>query len=151
MKDFRGKRYKILISDSVINVLSSYRLEQKDNYEVGGILLGQVKGNEIYVLRLSTPNKFDNASKYGFVREKNLAQIIIDYEFINSDKKTIYLGEWHTHPEDCPHPSTIDKKMIKEQFQKNTINEPFLLLVIQGLKELYVGAYSCDSGHLILV
>ncbi len=142
MRVFKGRKYKILICDSVIQILSSHKQEEKDKYEVGGILLGQVKGNEIYILRLSTPNKYDNASKYGFVRDKDMAQIIVDYEFINSNKKTIYLGEWHTHPEDFPKPSNVDRKMMKDQFQKNTLNEPYLILAIQGHEELYLGLFN---------
>ena len=31
--------------------------------------------------------------------------------------------------------------MIKRQFKKNKLNEPFLILIIQGLEEIYVSLY----------
>lgn len=47
---------------------------------------------------------------------------------MNSGQKTIYIGEWHTHPENYPNPSGVDNKMIVQQYFKNRINEPFLIL-----------------------
>ena len=87
------------------------------------------------------PNKFDKATRTGFIRDKDAAQVIVDFEFINSDNKSIYLGEWHTHPEDIPTPSEQDMKMIKEQFHKNSLNEPVIFLVIVGLKKNYINIY----------
>jgi integrative and conjugative element protein (TIGR02256 family) len=134
-------KIKVSINSSIINLFEKFKQSSKKDNESGGILLGQVKGNNVYILKASIPNKFDKSSRYSFECNKDAAQIIIDYEFKNGDNKTIYLGEWHTHPEDIPNPSSIDKAMIKDQYFKNKINEPFLILLIQGLKELYVALY----------
>ncbi len=131
----------INITSSAINVIEKYKQITKKAKESGGILLGQIKGKEVYILEVSTPNKFDKASIYSFNCNKDAAQVIINYEFINSGKKTIYLGEWHTHPENYPKPSDIDKKMIIKQYFKNKLNEPFLILIIQGLKGLYIAIF----------
>jgi len=132
---------KVIITETVINIIESYRqINRKDN-ESGGILFGQISDNNIYILKASTPNKYDRASRYSFECNKDAAQILIDFEFINSSNKTIYIGEWHTHPENNPSPSGIDKGMIKNQYFKNRLNEPLLILLIQGLKGLYVTLY----------
>lgn len=137
----------IHISDTALNIFNKYKQIGKWSNESGGILLGQVTDKGIYILKASTPNKFDKASRYGFECNKDGAQIIMDYEFVNSAKKTIYLGEWHTHPESIPTPSETDLKMIQTQYKKNKINEPFLLLIIQGTKELFVGLYDGNEIH----
>lgn len=139
----------VYISGSIIKIFESYRQHNRKDNESGGILLGQVMGNNVYILKASTPNRFDKSSRYTFECNKDAAQIVIDYEFLNSEHKTIYLGEWHTHPEDFPSPSGIDKGMIKNQYFKNKLNEPFLILIIQGLKELYVALYNGSSIYKI--
>jgi integrative and conjugative element protein (TIGR02256 family) len=147
MKIFLLKKFKILITDNVLEIFNKHKqLNQYDN-ESGGIVLGQISGETIYINRVSPPNKLDKASRYGFVRNKNAAQIVVNYEFLNSDRQIIYLGEWHTHPEITPKPSSQDKKMIKEQYKYNVLNEPFLFLIIQGTEDLYVACY--DGNNLI--
>lgn len=136
----------VYIQDSVINIIESFKQKNMKDQEAGGILLGQVVGSNIYILKVTIPNIFDKSSRCSFVCDKNAAQLIIHYEFLNSDKKTIYIGEWHTHPEDRPFPSGVDRGMIKHQFIKNKLNEPFLILIIQGLTELYVAV--CDGNTI---
>ncbi len=132
---------KVYITDTTLKIFESFKQIKKKDNESGGILLGQIVDNDIYILKASTPNKFDNSSRYSFECNKDSAQVIIDYEYVNSGKKTIYLGEWHTHPERGPNPSGIDIGMIKKQYFKNRLNEPFLILLIQGLENRYVALY----------
>jgi integrative and conjugative element protein (TIGR02256 family) len=147
MKEIILNSKSIHISDSVLDIFEKYKQNSKWSNESGGILLGQVTKEGVYILKASTPNKFDKGSRYSFECNKDGAQIIMDYEFINSNKKTIYIGEWHTHPEPIPTPSGTDINMIQTQYKKNKINEPFLLLIIQGTKELYVGLFDGKAIH----
>lgn len=146
MEVTRGK-YKVVISDQVISLIDQHAQVKRHMYEAGGILLGQIENNTVYIIRVTTPNKFDSRSRYNFIRAKDPAQIVINYEFYNSDKKTIYLGEWHTHPEANPTPSEQDITMIRDQFHKNKINEKFLLLIIKGLPNYYIALY--EGNQLI--
>lgn len=148
MKEIIRNKTTIFISDSVLELIKSFKQFGATNYESGGILLGQISEKGIYILRASTPNKFDKSSRYSFECNKDAAQVIINYEFQNSDKKTIYIGEWHTHPEKNSTPSGIDKSMIIGQFKKNKLNEPFLILMIQGLSELYIALWDGKKLHV---
>ena len=133
MKGFKIKKYEIFISDTVLRILTEHKQLKMQN-ESGGILLGQVKGSKFYILRASTPSKGDDAGRTFFYRDKHSTQVIIDYEFSNSEGHTIYLGEWHTHPEANPSPSSQDLLMIKDQYEKNSINTDILVTIIQGTK-----------------
>jgi integrative and conjugative element protein (TIGR02256 family) len=135
------RKFEILIYRSVLNLLEKFKQFTKDANESGGILLGQIADEKVYILKVTTPNKFDRATRYSFDCNKDAAQVIIDYEFINSEQKTIYIGEWHTHPEMYPNPSGVDRRMIDNQYFKNKLNEPFLILLIQGLTGLYVAIF----------
>jgi integrative and conjugative element protein (TIGR02256 family) len=146
IKEFKVSDYTIIINENVLKIFNHYRQTSSKMNEAGGILLGQLKNKTIYIQKASIPNMFDKQSRLNFVRDKNAAQIIIDYEFINSSSDIVYLGEWHTHPEGDPIPSGTDKKMIKDQFNLGKLNESFVILIIQGIKGLYVAIY--DNNEL---
>ncbi|MFX0557174.1 Mov34/MPN/PAD-1 family protein [Maribacter sp. CXY002] len=145
MKVIRIGNYEIHFTKDVLLLISKFKQINHKHHEAGGILLGQVKENNIYITRVSFPSIHDKSSRYFFWRNKNNAQAIIDYEFYNSNKRTIYLGEWHTHPEELPTPSNTDRKMIKDQFSKNKLNEAFLLQYIQGTKGFYLAILEPNS------
>jgi integrative and conjugative element protein (TIGR02256 family) len=141
MRTFAFKKHKIVFSDAVLETFNKYKQKSPQSHESGGIVLGQITGDVIYINRASTPNIFDKSSRYRFERDKNAAQIIVNYEYNNSDRKISYLGEWHTHPENTPTPSGQDRKMIKDQYSSSKLNEPFLLMIIQGIENLYVAYF----------
>ena len=133
----KGKR--IVLSEPVLEILTHYRQTSKNDREAGGILLGQISKDGVFILKVSTPCSADKATRRGFIRNKKKAQYIIDYEHANSGGQTIYLGEWHTHPEPFPSPSYVDLRMIKDQYEKNRLNEDFLIMLIRGTKGIYTG------------
>lgn len=139
---FEVEKYKIELSTDVLRVFLKHKQIKNDSPEAGGILLGQVKGKYIYISRVTTPSYLDISSRYEFVRDRYTAQLIVNSSFYNSDGRTIYLGEWHTHPENIPSPSSQDFKMIKNQFRKNTLNEKFILMFIVGIKTNYISIYN---------
>lgn len=135
------------IPDHILSLLKQHIQKKKDN-ESGGIILGEIDGDgEIFVKKISFPNVRDKSSRCYFERDKVVAKILIDYEFYNSGGKIVYLGEWHTHPEPIPTPSGTDISMIKSQYKNNNINGDFLLLMIQGTKDLYVAIYDGKQIH----
>jgi len=147
MKKVSVGKYIIYLSDELLEILYSFRQVEMSTNESGGILLGQMKDTNIYLLRASTPNAKDRSHRMGFTRHKEVAQSIIDYEFLNSGKKTIYLGEWHTHPENDPSPSIQDSKMINDQFKKNELNEDFIVSFIVGNVSIYIGVLDNDTYY----
>lgn len=145
MKSVEIGKYEVVFSEDVLDLISKYKQKRKKHNESGGILLGQVKNDKVYILKASIPNSKDKSSRVSFLRNKEYAQHIIDYEFANSQGKTIYLGEWHTHPESYPTPSVVDIKMVQDQFEQNTLNEQFLVLFIQGKIGSFIGIQDTDQ------
>tara|TARA_R110002050_G_scaffold20348_1_gene57653 strand:- start:42441 stop:42914 length:474 start_codon:yes stop_codon:yes gene_type:complete len=151
MKSIKLGNYEIKITEDVLVLLSKFKQIKRKQPESGGILLGQILNKTIYVTRISFPSKKDKSSRFSFWRNKDSAQIIIDYEFLNSNQKTIYIGEWHTHPEELPNPSGTDVKMINDQYEKNKLNEPFLIQYIQGTKGFYLALLEPDGINYVRV
>lgn len=147
MRVFTSNILNLEITDEVLGVFGTYIQDTRKKNESGGILLGQIKNETVYLLKVTVPNIFDRSSRTSFEREKRVAQIIADYEFVNSGNKTIYVGEWHTHPEDYPTPSGPDIRMIKDQLKTSKNLEPYIFLIIQGIKGLYVAIF--DGKEMI--
>lgn len=129
----------IILHDQALDIMNKFIQKNNKQHESGGILLGKIIDGEINIMKVSTPTELDKSSRYNFERNRLSGQIVVNYEFQNSNGQTIYLGEWHTHPEDVPTPSSTDITMITSQFKKNVLNTDFLLLIIRGRKELYFG------------
>lgn len=142
MIEIKIGEFNVFLSKEVIKKIEKYKQDSKEKNESGGVLLGQILNQNIYILKYSDPCQYDKSTRYSFERDKRNAQKIIDFEFKDSNGKTIYLGEWHTHPEKSPTPSHQDIKMIKEQFKKNKLNEKFLFLLILGLKDFFICIYN---------
>lgn len=130
--------YTLIFNKETLEIFKKYRQLKKRDKEAGGILMGQVRDQHIYVTRASLPSSFDKAARYSFERNKNIAQLIIFYEFWNSGKTITYLGEWHTHPEPLPTPSTKDIKMIASQLKENDLQYPFVIQCIIGTETVYL-------------
>lgn len=77
------------------------------------------------------------ASCFRFERKSIKHRDRVLNEWRNSKQITTYVGEWHTHPEDHPSPSSIDI----ERWNKELPNNKKLILVIQGRKSIWVGFY----------
>lgn len=137
--EIKSQNRHLIFSESVLCILDSHKQLESFDHEKGGIILGKLVDEKIFLTKLSVPTELDKSSRTNFERHRLSGQIIINHEFYNSNKEITYLGEWHTHPEDIPTPSTTDLKMIEQQFLKNIIHTDFLILLIQGRKDLYIG------------
>ncbi|SNV35354.1 Uncharacterised protein [Chryseobacterium taklimakanense] len=147
---FEYNNIRISISQTVIDGLNNFKQTGK-KLEAGGVLMGSIFHDRIEILRISIPTPFDKSNRYGFVRDKRSAKIFIDYEFVNSKGKIIYLGEWHSHPEDYPTPSSQDIKMIREQYNENVFDEKFLLMLILGRKDIYLSIFDGKEIHQLVI
>ncbi len=148
MERYKLPGFELILQPNVLRIMESFIQDDNKKHESGGILLGQIKDGKIYVQKASTPCKFDRSGRYYFHRDKDAAQIIIDFEFANSGGSVIYLGEWHTHPEAVPTPSSQDRRMIKGQYNNGTLNVPFVLMIIQGTSDRFVSSFDGDSISL---
>jgi len=137
---------KVKIYKTVLDKMNDYIQDVSSKPESGGILMGYVLKENVFAINdISVPSKFDKASRYNFTRSKKNAQMILNKAFKSSNGKQIYLGEWHTHPEDYPSPSNLDFKSIKKQFHGNILNSPVIFMLIYGRKGFYITHENSDS------
>ncbi|WP_121965000.1 Mov34/MPN/PAD-1 family protein [Myroides sp. N17-2] len=134
--------FTLSLSDIVLNIFKKHVQYDVHLPESGGILTGKLYEDLVEILNCSEPTVSDKQSRYNFNRSYKAAQIFINEKFEKSKGKEIYLGEWHTHPEDNPTPSVTDIKNFTKTISKNKLNSNTHFMIIIGIKSIYIGIYT---------
>lgn len=117
--------YRIKIKDEVIEILKSYRQLNINDCEAGGMLIGyETINGDIIIEYITEPFKRDKRTRISFNRIDKKHNKILKSIWENQGNIHVYIGEWHTHPENYPNYSAQDKKnwiqigdkMNKERF-----------------------------------
>lgn len=99
--------------------------------ECGGIFVGKIDNESFAVIeKMMLPKKFRSSPVY-FLRVTEFLNRWLNRVFKQSDGQMIYLGEWHSHPNGSPIPSSKDTDAM-EEISKNEnirIKTPLLLIV----------------------
>jgi integrative and conjugative element protein (TIGR02256 family) len=141
--------YKITSLELTLEIdeklLSSIVDVGKQHYpnEFGGFLIGNYTENQTHLTITDTilPNKY-KGTPYLFERDT----IGIDEqlkEFYDEEPKKYYLGEWHTHPNNPPIPSSIDIKAINTiaSHPEVSIKNPIMLIIGYSKTKVELGFY----------
>lgn len=130
------------VDPKVMELLLKFVQDDHTKPEAGGILIGYyIDDYSFYITDLSIPTENDTSTRFSFLRSFISAQKFIKSLFTGSKGKKIYLGEWHTHPEKHPIPSSTDLVSFKDQLKKNLLNSNFIFMIILGTEGLYVAIY----------
>lgn len=134
---------RLRFADEAVVTLDAYRAGK---VEAGGILLGRVYPTEVVIETVTPPNPADKAGRYFFERSRTAAQRAINFAWSVSQGEQIYLGEWHSHPEQVAEPSSRDRAMILNNLRDAKMDIDFLILVVLGRRADWVGL--AKSGHV---
>lgn len=132
---FQGFRRKVWVSERVLKVWKSHRQTDASLPESFGILIGttSIDRCELWLNNVTTPMPCDAQSRFCFELKAPGHQRTVDEQFERSKGSQIYLGTWHTHPEQIPHPSGVDKSDWRTCLKRNR-GRP-LIFVIAGTEE----------------
>lgn len=104
--------FTVRIDKVIFKQLIAYRQTLMGNEpESLGLLVGLVWPRAFWLKHLTFPTPFDNLTRYWCSRSQKSA--LYNYKLLKvinqqSGNQLHYLGEWHTHPETNPRPSTTD-------------------------------------------
>lgn len=138
----------IQFSRNVVDVLQSFRQRDNESKESGGILLGRILLNEtdFVVDRVSTPTQADKATRFSFFRPIKLAQQLVIKVWHKSAGTQNYFGEWHTHPEDFPIPSSVDITNWQSIWHRSKTDADEIFFVIVGRQTIKVWSLRNSNG-----
>lgn len=141
---FRKLTEGIIISTSPFSVVifsksaakTILKFVQNDNLkpEAGGLLLGYRHGNNFEITKVTVPFPEDIQRRVYFERNDSNHLSIFSKLRKHSIMPISFLGEWHTHPEGNPIPSSIDLKEWQKTKENNT--EP-LIFCILGTENIF--------------
>ena len=127
----------VLIEEKVLQVFARHRQLHQGAPESGGILLGYRRGSHLHVTEATAPLASDQASRTRFFRSAAPHQQAALARWRQSDGTIDYLGEWHTHPEHSPSPSTIDTGGWRRIWSKR--KTPMLFVIAGTQDRLWIG------------
>lgn len=97
---------------NIINQIFQYRQTNSNDKEAGGVLIArELKYNENLIIEeMTVPQEMDKRSRFKFER-KDIAHVQYFQALYEKSEATYgYFGEWHTHPQNVPVFSVIDRR-----------------------------------------
>jgi integrative and conjugative element protein (TIGR02256 family) len=134
-----GGRRIVTIADEVMQNIQSFVAADWAPKEAGGIFLGCYRGPHVEVVACTVPLSKDKRSMFGFLRRDPGHSAAAIAAWKASGRTTTFVGEWHTHPEDNPTPSQVDRNTWLD-LMRSRKSDP-LIFLIAGRKTVY-----CDLG-----
>lgn len=131
------KRTLLHFSKSTLETFCQHVQASDSDCEAGGLLLGSVHGSHLLIEQATVPTAWDKRFRYLFERMPFGHEAIARARWTASQGTIRYLGEWHTHPEDNPNPSGLDRSEWNSLSSKRRDKRP-MLAVIVGRKSIYV-------------
>jgi len=121
-----------------LQTLAKYRQRRFWQSEAGGQLFADVLGKLVRVVHASKPKKADLRARFGFAPHRPTEQSEINELHAHG---LHYVGDWHSHAQDRPAPSTTDAKSINECFRKSKHDLSGFVLAIVGKQAFPGGLY----------
>lgn len=130
------------IQSKILNIQSTHTFKR----EIGGILIGiyDTKYGCLRLTDMSFPQSGDQQSRFRFNRKSDGHQELMDHLWESSDHTKAYLGEWHTHDQDTPIPSIVDRRTWKRISKRNNNFEECYFMII-GRKDYFIWTVSDEK------
>ena len=100
----------------------------------------QISENVFRISNASPPCVKYN-SRFSCKRDALLANLFIENDFNISDCTRVYIGEWHTHPQQNPVPSEVDCDSIISNYNTANLAIPILFMMIIGIDSIHISVY----------
>jgi integrative and conjugative element protein (TIGR02256 family) len=131
---------KVKFGPVALRQMLAFRQTGIRSTEAGGVLLGRhiIGCRDTVVDEVTIPMRGDKRMRLAFHRSQARHQQVIDSRWQDSHGTCHYLGEWHTHPEAVPAPSSVDIQDWRRRLREDVFDGGALLFCIAGLQELRV-------------
>lgn len=98
--------------------------------EVGGVLAGYWNGESAVVTDIVGPGPNARHSRTRFLPDHAFHETRIDEIYDASEGASVYLGDWHTHPEGPPALSYLDKRTLRSVGNDADAHCPMPIMVL---------------------
>ena len=138
---------QVVITSDIVDAWKDAQQDDSFQKEQGGILAGYYDNliDSLVISDITYPQEQDTSSRFSFLRRNHGHQNIMDDLWERSGHRKSYLGEWHTHNQPFPIPSSIDIRNWKK-ISKREQNFDELYFVIVGTQN--IGIWCIKQGRL---
>lgn len=137
----------ILIEREVMHVVESYRQRDTGALEAGGILIGFRRGAHLQIVEATPPQPTDRRSRTSFRRASKGHAEIARQRWGETGGTADYVGEWHTHPEERPSPSGLDRQEWQALMQSQ---QRAMLFLIAGSSKTHWFGLTASVGTAVV-
>ncbi|MGO6982561.1 Mov34/MPN/PAD-1 family protein [Rhizobium leguminosarum] len=123
----------VLLPAKVHGIMKNFTVGNQGETEAGGILIGSYRGDHIHVHHCTVPLRRDVRTTYLFDRKDRGHQLAAMLAWTKSLGTETFVGEWHTHPEDFPTPSSTDRATWREITQRKELPVVFFIVGRNGM------------------
>jgi integrative and conjugative element protein (TIGR02256 family) len=124
-----GHETTVIMERAALAVFERHRQLRFFHCEAGGQLFARIDGSTWTVAQVSGPRSADKRGRFHFWPDRSSEQSEI-YAYHKQGLE--YVGDWHTHPEDRPTPSAIDRSSMLNVVRDSTHHFPGFLMCIIG-------------------
>lgn len=122
----------LFIEKEVFDVFANARQLARKDKETGGLLLARISEEEVRVVEATRAERRASISRILFKPSLSRKRKIVKEAF---EAGLHFVGEWHTHPERDPTPSSIDMNSMKDSFRRSRHELNRFIMVIVGNRE----------------
>lgn len=146
----RPRGGRVELSQRAIAEMGMWIQDDGSKHEAGGVLLGRliVDCDDVVVDLASAPSNGDKRTRFSFFRARRPAQRLVDQKWSESSGTCVYLGEWHTHPQDDPQPSGQDLRNWSEILRQARYEGASLFFVIVGISTTNIWEGAKATGEV---
>lgn len=122
----------VYIEEKVLNEISNHQKCGCFELEYGGIIVGyyDYEKKAFKITDITWPQADDICRRFRFVRKERGHQELMDDFWVHSGYVKSYLGEWHTHNQNKPSPSFVDRNnWITISKRAHNYKEQFFIIV----------------------
>lgn len=138
---------RLIITSQAVEQLLAHAQRKWWQREAGGVLLGRhlTDSDDAVVDEITVPQSSDHRTRFSFFRSGKHEHIARE-RWLAEANTLAYLGLWHTHPEDSPAPSIVDRQDWQQAVAQDTFDGPRLFFPIVGRREIRVWTKSRTGG-----
>lgn len=146
---------KFSLKDGSILNINSSQLKYFKNLSVnittreqGGIVIGKkLMKDDIYTVIDFYHAKNISSKENRYLCDAKEVNKYIYRQWKKSSGINNYIGEWHTHYEDYPTPSKVDKMMMENIIVRDSAPRKIFLFIL-GKKQIYIGTICKEKNTL---
>lgn len=128
----------IEISPRVLEHFGSHVQRRAWSTEAGGQLFADIANGVIRIGVATGPRPTDFRAPFLYFPDKKAerAEIASFYQ-----RGAHFVGDWHTHPQDIPKPSSLDLRTVRSTVERSKLQLGGVILVIVGRKQFPEGLF----------